>query len=174
MNTSTFFSSLKVACLGLLVFTASCKKDPDAITPDQGSGGGGSSLAVAGKNLRMVALATDPAMDFDGDGKVDNNLLAFMPECALDNTINFQTNGKISGSEGGKVCPNDGGDPDPTDIKEGTWTYEPKTQILRITTGGDATDWKVLSATGSTLKVSLAMDSDEGDKMSLIMTWQAQ
>lgn len=171
MNTSTFFSSLKVACLGLLVFTASCKKDTDVITP--GPDSGGSSLAVAGKNLRMAALTTDPAIDFNGDGKIDANLLEFMPECALDNTINFQTNGKISGSEGGKVCPDDG-DTDPTDIKEGTWTYAPKTQILRITTGGDATDWKVLSATGSTLKVSLAMDSDEGNKMNLIMTWQAQ
>lgn len=172
MNTSTFFSSLKVACIGLLVFTASCKNTTEPITP--GPEQGGSSLAVAGKNLRMVALATDPAMDFDGDGKVDSNLLEFMPECALDNTINFQTNGKISGSEGGKVCPSDGGDSDPVDIKEGTWTYEPGTKILRITTGGDATDWKVLSATGTTLKVSLAMDSDADNKMNLIMTWQAQ
>ena len=172
MNTSTFLSSLKVACLGFLLLTASCKKDNDSVTPVPDPGG--SSLAVAGKNLRMVALSTDPALDFDGDGKVDNNLLSFLPDCALDNTIKFENNGKISGSEGAKVCPADG-ESSPTDIQEGTWTYEPKTQILRITTDGEAVDWKVVSVSGTTLKASLAMDALDGDsKINLIMTWQAQ
>ncbi len=172
MNTSTFLSSLKVACLGLLLLTASCKKGPDPIEPDPGSGT--PALAVAGKNLRMVALTTDPAMDFDGDGKVDSNLLAFMPECALDNTIKFENGGKISGSEGAKVCPADG-EESPTDIHEGTWSYDAKTAILRLTTGGEAVDWKVISVTGTTLKASLAMDGVDNDsKLNLIMTWQAQ
>jgi hypothetical protein len=172
MNTSTFFSSLKVACLGLLIFTASCKKGPDAIEP--GPGQGGSSFAVAGKNLRMTALTMDPAMDIDGDGKVDADLLKILPQCALDNTIKFEGNGKITGSEGADVCPADG-DESPTDIKEGTWSYDAKTQILRLNTGGDAVDWKVLTLTGTTLKASLVMDGLDGDnKLNLIMTWQAQ
>ncbi len=172
MNTSPFLSSLKVACLGLLLLTASCKKDTDAVTPDPGSGT--PTLAVAGKNLRMVALTTDPAMDFDGDGKVDSNLLSFLPDCALDNTIKFETGGKISGSEGAKVCPADG-ESSPTDIQEGTWSYDAKTAILRLTTGGDAVDWKVLSVSGTTLKASLPMDGLDGtSKLNLIMTWQAQ
>ena len=122
----------------------------------------------------MTALTTDPAMDFDGDGKVDADLLKYIPDCALDNTIKFEANGKITGSEGAKVCPEDG-DSSPTDVKEGTWTYDAKTQILRLNTAGDVVDWKVVTLTGSTLKASLAMDGLEtGNKINLIMTWQAQ
>jgi hypothetical protein len=129
---------------------------------------------VAGKNLRMTALTMDPAMDFNGDGKVDTDLLEYMPQCALDNTIKFEANGKITGSEGGDVCPADG-DESPTDIKEGTWSYDDKTKILRLNTAGDVVDWKVLTLTSTTLKASLVMDAlDNSSKMSLIMTWQAQ
>lgn len=173
MNASLLFSTVKVACLGLLLLTASCKKDNDLVTPGSGS----SSLPVAGKNLRMVALTMEPALDLDGDGKLDDDLLGLLPDCALDNTIKFETSGTISGSDGANVCPADD-DSGVVEVKPGTWTYDTKTQLLRIVYAGnaaDAVEWKVLSVSGTTLKASIGMDSVNGDKsMSVVMTWQVQ
>jgi len=174
MKTSTFLFTLKTALFGLLLLTASCKKDSEeAVTPD---GGSGSTLACVGKNLRLAALNFDPAIDLDGDGKLDNDLLKFMDDCARDNTIVFEKNGKLSGSEGAKVCPNTGDD-SPTSYGPSTWTYNPQTRILRIVANGDATDvteWKVLDVSGSQLKATIATESGDGTDMKMVMTWQAQ
>lgn len=174
MKTSTFrtgglFFTAKTLLFGLLLLTAACKKDTDAVTPD-----GGSSLACAGKNLRLTALTFDPAVDIDGDGKVDSDLLKFMPACALDNTINFDKSGKLSGSEGANVCPGD--DDNPVSIEASTWTYDPATRVLRIVPSGnpaDATEWSVQQVSGNLLKASIMMESDD-DKLKMVMTWQAQ
>lgn len=177
MKTSAFRNvgllfSLKTALFGLLILTASCKKDTEVVTPD---GGGGSSLACVGKNLRLTALNFDPAMDIDGDGKVDSDLLKFMPACALDNTINFEKGGKLSGSEGPNVCPGD--DESPVDVEASTWTYDAGTKVLRIVPTGkpsEATDWKVQSVSSNMIKAAIQTESEDGGKLNLVMTWQAQ
>ena len=161
MKTSPFLLSLKTALFGLLLLTASCKKNNDIITP-----GGDSSLACAGKNLRMTALTFDPAVDLDGDGKVDNDLLKFMNSCALDNTINFEKSGKLSGSEGANVCP--GGADGPVSTEASTWTYNAQSHILRIVPNGnpsETTEWNVQDVSASRIKATIVTESADGDQL---------
>lgn len=162
---------LKTALFGLLLLTASCTdKDKNVITPEEGS-----SLACVGKNLRLTGLAFNPAMDIDGDGKVDTDLLKYLPACSRDNTINFEKSGKLSGSEGASVCPRD--DENPVSVEPSTWTYNAQTRIVRIVVNGDATDvseWKVIDVSANLIKAAIVTESANGDKLDMIMTWQAQ
>jgi|GEM_PF-7134892 len=171
MKTSTIRSAANVLFLGLMLVTAACDKNKDVVTPEENA-----SLPCAGKNLRLTALNFDPALDLDGDGKVENDLLGYMPDCALDNTINFEKSGKLSGSEGSKVCPSDGDD-SPVEVGASTWTYDPKTSTLRIIPNGkpaEANEWKVKEVTANRIKASIVTESEDGDKLSMVMTWSAQ
>lgn len=179
MKTSTFLFSCQTALLGLLLMTASCKKDSDVVkpAPDSSDTGAASSLACAGKNLRLTALTFDPAIDIDGDGKPDKDLLNFMPECARDNTINFEKGGKLSGSEGAKTCPSADDDNSPASYGPSTWTYDKATKVVRIVSNGDATkvtEWKVIDVSASLIKARIGTESADGSQLDLVMTWQAQ
>lgn len=170
MKTPTFLFSPKLAVCCLLLLTAACKKDSDAIAPDNST-----SLACVGKNLRLAALALDPAQDIDGDGKVDADLLKYMEPCALDNTIKFEQGGTLTGSEGSNVCPSNG-DGGLVDMKPSTWTYNAQTRVLRVVPTGNpenASDWQVERVTGTTLRASIIMESEEGNRLKMLMTWQA-
>ncbi|QJW90320.1 hypothetical protein HNV11_13515 [Spirosoma taeanense] len=173
MKTPFLFSALKAALIGLLLVTASCKHDTDVVTPDGSTSG--SSLAFVGKNLRMTALALEPAQDLDGDGKIDNDLLQFLPDCARDNTIRFDKDGRLSGDEGKQVCPSTGDEEGPTSVEPSTWSYNAQTHILRIVNNGDATnvtEWEVVEQSASGLKAKIRMTSDEGATLKMVMTWK--
>lgn len=163
-------SFFKMALFGLLLLTASCKKDGDAVTPN-----GGSSLPFVGKNLRMTAVALDPAQDLDGDGRVDGDLMPFLPACSRDNTIRFEKNGQLNGDEGATQCPSTG-DGDFVSVEPSTWTYNPQTNVIRVTANGDpsnVTEWEVVNATSNQLKAKVGLASDKGNSLDMVMTWQA-
>ncbi|WP_266363695.1 hypothetical protein [Tellurirhabdus rosea] len=162
--------SLSAALLGLVLMTASCKKETD-ITPDGEQPGGDKTPAFVGKNLRLDSFIMEPAVDFDGDGKVDPDLTAFMRPCDLDNTVRFEKTGKLSGSNGAQKCDDD---TDPN-ANPGSWSYNESTKILTIKDGEDPTDiseWKVVEATSKGLKAEVEV-SEDGTSFKAVMSWKA-
>lgn len=168
------YITFMLALTATLALTLSaCKKENDASVQPDGTTTGANSLPFVGKNLQLTSFEINPPIDLDGDGKLDPDLMVFMRPCDKDNTIVFEKGGKMSGSNGQLSCSND--ETDPSTAKPGTWTYNEQTKILRIVDGTDTTDvseWKVVDASASTLKVEVSVKED-GDAYKAIMTWKA-
>lgn len=162
------FRSFSALLLGLLLTTAACKKDTDPVAPEGGTPQG---LAFVGPQWQMTAFLLDPSADFDGDGKVDADLLPFMEACDRDNTMMFHSNGQIMTSEGALRCPDESG----STGKPGTWQYDKASKTLKIVDGdnpADVSTWQVLDASAKTLKIKTTVVED-GQTFSATIHWKA-
>jgi len=167
-----FTSFVLALTAALMVITSACKKDNETMVQPDGTTTGSGTPVFVGKNLIMSSFQTDPIIDMDGDGKLDPDLLVFMRPCDKDNTLMFEKSGKLSGSNGQLSCSGD--ETDPSVVKPSTWTYDEKTKMLRIINSADPTDvseWKVIEASASMLKVEVSVKED-GDAHKAIMTWK--
>jgi hypothetical protein len=155
---------LAIVAISLLTFSGCTEKDKE-VTP------GGGTPDFVGKRLILSAFTMEPAVDLDGDGKPDPDLLRFLEDCEKDNIIIFEKGGKLSGENGLLRCDGDG----PSQGDAGTWTYDETSKILRIVAADDKTDiseWKVLEASSKVLKVQVEVTED-GFTLKAIMTWKA-
>lgn len=164
----TFLRPLSAVLFGLLVMTASCKKDVDPVTP---ATGGSSTPSFVGTRWQMSAFLLDPSIDFDGDGKVDNDLLPFMPACDRDNSIVFEKSGVVTESEGQVDCNHE-----PSEAKKpDQWRYNAGTRTITLTDGSDPTDvstWEVVEASSRVLTIRTTVTED-GQTLKATIHWRA-
>ncbi|MBD2753644.1 hypothetical protein [Spirosoma validum] len=128
--------------------------------------------AFIGKNLTMTSFQVNPAIDLDADGKLDTDLTIFLRDCDKDNTVTFEKGGVMSGSNGPLSCSANEVAPS---IKPSHWTYDPSTKTIRIVKDNDATDvseWKVLEASGNSLKVEISV-TEPTQSYKTITTWKS-
>lgn len=159
-------NTLAVVAMLLLAVTA-CKKGDEAVEPAD------TSPAFVGKNLMMTSFSVNPAIDLDGDGKLDSDLLVFLRPCDRDNTIKFEKNGILTGGNGQLSC--DADETDPSTAKASHWTYNAQTKTIRIISDTDATDvseWKIVNASATDLTVEIAV-SEPTRSYKTVMTWKA-
>ncbi|GAB4025781.1 hypothetical protein [Spirosoma gilvum] len=138
------FNTFFMAAAATFILTAASYKLPS----------NSKSLAFVGKNLSMASFQVSPAIDLDGDGKVDTDLMAFLRPCDKDNTLTFEENGKVSGNTGTLSCSSE--ESLPVVAKPSHWTYNEKTATIRIVSDKDASavsEWKVLDASAAGLKI---------------------
>jgi len=158
-------NSFIAATMAILLMTlAGCKKNEIESEPADG-------LPFVGKRMVLSSFIMDPAVDFDGDGKVDPDLMVFLPDCEKDNVMIFEKGGRLSGDNGAKRCDDDS----PGQGNTGSWTYDEQTKMLRIVDGDDNTDiseLKVIEASSKTLKAQVEVEED-GFVIKAIMTWKA-
>lgn len=158
--------SLKMFLFGLILLVSSCKKDPEPVDPDnpgqeQPGGGGGnngtSSLPCAGKDLKIQSFLFTLTEDESGE-ETGGDLVDEFPECAKDDRIRFEKSGKISGSEGSKICPPDE-EPDtevPVPVNS-LWSYNAQNKTFKMYEEGKANEavvWKVDEVSSNSLKIS--------------------
>lgn len=164
------FTTLMLAVAAAVTLTtSSCKKGDEAVQPTPVD----NTPAFVGKNLVMTSFQLNPAIDMDGDGKVDSDLMVFLRDCDKDNTIVFEKNGKLSGGNGQLSCSDD--DADPSAVKPSHWTYNAQTKTIQIVKDddpSDASEWKVVDASASGLKVEISVD-EPTRSYKTIMTWKA-
>ncbi|MDJ1467749.1 lipocalin family protein [Cytophagaceae bacterium DM2B3-1] len=151
---------LALLVLTLLGSLASCKKDSE---PDPSK----NDPVFVGKRWKMSSMIVSPAVDLDGDGTADPDWLVFMPECAKDDITIFKSDGTIGG-EAGQVCP----DEEPTSSTS-TWTYDQNAKKFTIKDGSEVDVYDVVEVSSSTLTVK-ATAEDEGQEITVLLTWKAQ
>lgn len=160
--------SINALLLGVSLLTVSCKKDVSVITPSTGST---QAPAFVGPQWQMSAFLLDPSVDFDGDGKVDSDILPFMPACDRDNAIIFNPDGKITGVEGKLRC-----DDEPaTNEKPDTWSYNNASKTITITDGDDPKEvstWEITEASSSKLSIKTTVVED-GVTFKASIHWKA-
>lgn len=157
---------IPVLAVALLVSLVAFKNAAAPVKP------GKSAFAFAAKSLVMTSFQLEPAIDLDGDGKLDQDLMDFLRPCERDNVLVFEKSGKISTNNGRLTCVD--GQADPSAIKSGSWFYNEATKTIRIVKGTDkanVSEWKVLEVTAEGMKVE--MPRTEGTKSCrAIITWK--
>jgi len=165
----TSLTQLRSVLFALLVVAglASCKKDGENINPDLID----NNPAFVGKKWQLSSFILDPAIDLDGDGTPDPDLLEYLPACSKDDIIIFKADGKMGG-EPGVLCD----DETPGGSGSGSWTYDKNSKILKIIGSDGPTDvdeLQVVEMSASTLKAKVEV-TEEGTTLTAYMTFKAK
>lgn len=121
-----------IALAGLITFS-SCEKEESDPEPTM-------SEKLTGNNWSLSAYNVEPAIDADGDGTQENNLMPYLGACNLDDFWNFVASGAYTFEEGASKCdPND-----PQIIESGTWLWNSDNTRLVINSGGQTMDAKII------------------------------
>ncbi len=161
---------IRLAVIGsaLVAGLASCKKDDENnVKPD-----GGTKTSFSDKKWQPVSLIIDPALDIDGDGKPDKDLMQFMPACQKDDIVVFQKDGKVMNDNGSNRCEANEAKTEQT----GTWTYDEAAKTIKIKTSDNPSEvesWQIVESTSTTLKVRYDFQ-EEGQTFKATLAMQGQ
>jgi len=134
--------TIAIACL--IVGVTSCKKDATP-TPAPTK-----TELLTGKNWKVTAFTSNPAIDWTGTGVMVTDIYAQMQACEKDDLFMFNTNGTTTDDEGATKC--NPADPQTT---SGTWAFN-STQTIITVDGMDDFNIETLSAT--TLKGNMVFN----------------
>lgn len=113
----------------------SCDKDDDEEPAPTRS-----ELLVA-KQWKMTVLNVEPALDIDGNGTQENNLIPYVGACTLDDFWAFQSSGNYTSEEGASKCdPND-----PQIIESGQWLWNSDQSRLVMNANSETFEARVVS-----------------------------
>ncbi len=132
------FWPLIALCIAL-TFT-SCKEDDEEESPAPTK-----SEMLTSRNWKVSTLNVEPALDVDGDGTQENNLIPYVGACTLDDFWKFVSNGNYTNEEGPSKC-------DPNDsqiIESGTWLWSSDQTRLVMNANSETFEAKVLSISSS-------------------------
>ena len=140
MKTPLKFLSM-FAFIALFV-TTSCSDDDEDEAPAPTR-----TQLLTAKQWKLNALTVEPALDIDGDGTQENNLIPFIPACDLDDIQKFNTDGTYTFEEGPTKC-----DPNNPQVYEsGTWQWNTDQTRLVTNSGGSTSDVLVTSITSTAM-----------------------
>lgn len=116
--------------LSLTLVFSSCKKDSDS-DPDPAPT---KKDMLVGNNWVLIGYSISPAIDFDGDGTQENNLIPYFDACNLDDFIDMKSDNTYTNEEGPSKCdPND-----PQVYETGVWGFNSDETIVIFTPAGGA------------------------------------
>ncbi|GAO44160.1 lipocalin family protein [Flavihumibacter petaseus] len=141
--------------LGIGLFAASChkKKVEDLI-----SGNDEISSQLVNKKWNLTEQTIAPAIDVNGDGTPDTNMLNFLPECAKDDYIVFDKEGSFTIFDGTNLCTE-------SQPEVGSWLLTNEKDLL-ITQPAGIREAKVISITGTSMKLEVK-DFLEGQNVTI-------
>ena len=120
---------LLLAVAATVSFT-SCSKDDDDATPAKSK-----TEYLTASGWKVTSVTVDPAIDFDGDGTKETDLLPFSQACNLDDLTVFKTDQTYTEEEGATKCdPND-----PQVYTTGTWAFSNNENTITLTETGSTT-----------------------------------
>ena len=146
----------------LLAGASACKKNG----ADEG---GDTSTAFAGKKWTVQRMELTPAIDLDGDGHADSDMMAFSEPCRLDDITIFKSDGSIVVNEGNLRCEED----DAQEYVSGTWSYDSSSKQLTISERGEEPSVvEVLEANDQQLRLKQSTQTGDGTVFSVTITFK--
>lgn len=145
MRTTNKIITMSLMVLGMAISGCSDKKDDPAPTPTPAPEPTKTEL-LTGKNWKMTAFTSNPAINWDGSGTMVTDVYAQMSSCDKDDISVFNVNNTYTDDEGATKC--DPADPQTT---SGTWVFNPTQTILTL----DGTDsYNIEALSSSSLKLN--------------------
>jgi len=155
MKKNNFLPCLVLSALLLFTFS-SCNDDNDDMPATREV-----KDMLVDKKWKMQSWNLDKGIDLDDDGIPDTNLMSFIDDCDLDNTVIFRKEGKVFSNSGTVRCDAD----EAPERQTYDWTFDGKTQIVKLVEANDrdgADEWKILELTDTMLKVSFTLLPEDG------------
>jgi hypothetical protein len=150
---------LIIAATALLMATAGCSKDKSSETGDTKKDGTPSKLELlTGKTWKPTEATIDPAIDMNGDGTENTELVASgeIPACQMDDTEKYDTDGTYITDEGPTKC-NESAD----QTKTNKWEFSADSTEIVTNPGEGETRVKILELTDDHFKASTQIGSGE-------------
>lgn len=128
---------------------AGCQKDDN----NNNSGATKTQLLTTG-NWKLTSDYIDPAVDVDGDGVADHEVLSFYDDCDKDDFIKFKSDGTVTFDEGPLKC-----NPSDPQSENSTWKFaNNETQlVVGDASSGETVTLVELSATVLKFKTSFSL-----------------
>jgi len=124
---------------------AGCKKDDNKSKSK-------TELLTSG-SWKQTSVYFSPAVDFDGDGHEENEVINLYPPCSKDDLLTFKTNGTAVSDEGASKC-----DPsDPQVIETTNWKFSDDETKILIGNPGEEEAAQLLELSASVLKVKVTI-----------------
>ena len=131
-------NSIINAALGtaLSLSILACKKDNENEGQD--------THGFTEKEWKLDAMTVSPAVDLDGDGVPDSDLIQFMDDCDKDDITIFRKNSKVITNYGPLKCDNES-----QEEETGTWSYQESTKKLTLHEEGSSLEVEVTESTSN-------------------------
>lgn len=92
------------------------------------------SEMLTGRNWSITAYSVEPAVDADGNGTQENNLMPYLPACVTDDFTDLNANQSYTAEEGDSKCePND-----PEVFETGDWSFNSAETLVVFSPDGQA------------------------------------
>lgn len=125
---------------------AGCQKDDN----NNSTGATKTELLTSG-NWKITSDYYDPAVDYNGDGQVENEVISFYSACDKDDLLIFKTNGTLTLDEGASKC-----DPsDPQVIQSSNWKFSSNETVIVVGPAGSEQSIQLLELSSTTLKIKV-------------------
>jgi hypothetical protein len=151
---------LIIAATALLIATSGCSNDKSSETKKDGASDGTPSKLelLTGKTWKPTEVTVDPAIDMNGDGTANTELVASgeIPACQMDDTETYDTDGTYVSDEGPTKCSES-----EDQSKNLKWEFNADSTELITSPGAGETKIKILELTEDRLKGSTTIGSGE-------------
>lgn len=133
---------------------AGCKKD------DNNNTSASKTQLLTASSWKLTSEYFDIALDINGDGRSENEVINALPSCFTDNLMSFKADGTVTRDEGATKCyPSD-----PQVIETTNWKFADNETKIMIGEPGYEDEGHLLELSSSVLKIKLG---DTGDGITL-------
>ncbi|MBV4357074.1 lipocalin-like domain-containing protein [Pinibacter aurantiacus] len=124
---------------------AGCHKD------DNNNGGSTKTQLLTSGSWKLTSEYFDVALDVNGDGRAENEVINVLPSCFTDNLISFKGDGTVTRDEGASKC-----DPsDPQLIETTNWKFSDNETKIMIGDPGYEDVGQLVELSATVLKIKL-------------------
>jgi hypothetical protein len=158
-NTGVAMKKLIIAATVLLITTAGCSNDNSSKTGDSKIDGTPSKVdLLTGKTWKPTEATIEPAIDMNGDGTANTELVASgeIPACQMDDTETYDDDGTYITDEGPTKC-----NESEEQSKTNKWVFNADSTEIITNPGENETRVKILELTEDRLKGSTTIGSGE-------------
>ncbi|MDI3322298.1 lipocalin family protein [Pinibacter soli] len=125
---------------------AGCQKDDSS-----NNGGASKTQLLTSGNWKLTSDYFDPAIDYDGDGRVENEVFNFYSACDKDDLLIFKTDGGLTLDEGTTKC----SPTDPQVIQTTNWKFSNNESVILVGATGSEQSAQLLVLNATTLKIKV-------------------
>ena len=168
---------LKVTFLfgALTLAVTGCKKEEEAATTSPTTTPAPTKTELlTGKNWKVTAVTSDPAIDWNGSGTMVTDVYSQLDACDQDDLIKFNTNFTVTEDEGALKC--DPADPQTTNTT--TWAWNTNETILTMDDDGSgpgtAESYTLLDLNANTLRMKYNLLGVDSVNYTISITWTKQ
>ncbi|WP_345232554.1 DUF5004 domain-containing protein [Olivibacter ginsenosidimutans] len=149
-----------IMMISLIAFAA-CKKDKD------NEDGEPAKTGFVDKKWVLESMTINPAIDLNGDGTAETDMMDFSDPCVLDDITTFRKDGKTVLNDGKLRC----NEENPQERVTGTWSYDEATkQLTTQETGESPSTVQVVKIDDQHLVLKQEMTTDDGTVYTITVT----